>query len=132
MKIKYIVLLISFLLVLACSLDYDNPLDPKSSGIEEPPIVRGLNVVLTWQDSVFITWHPVNNYLIDGYYLYRSLDENGYYRRLTEANLAYSDTLYKDAEVDIFEKGYWYKISAYVALQDTVLEGYRSDPETWN
>jgi hypothetical protein len=132
MKIKYLVVVSLFILLIACSLDYENPLDPKNSGIEAPPIVRGLNVVLTWQDSVYITWHPISNYPIDGYYLYRSLDENGYYRRLTEATLSPVDTLYKDSEVDIFEKEYWYKISAYVALADTVLEGYRSEPETWN
>jgi hypothetical protein len=117
-------------LFFACSLDYDNPLDPHNTGIDAPKTVRGLNVTLTWQDSVLITWYPMSQ--IDGYYLYRSLDENGYYRRLTEANLTFIDTLYNDVELNIIAKNYWYKISAYKAVGDTILEGYRSDPKTWN
>ncbi|MCF7793966.1 MAG: hypothetical protein K9N09_09275 [Candidatus Cloacimonetes bacterium] len=132
MNFKYIAVLLILILVIACSLDYENPLDPNNSGIDVPPKVRGLNVVLTWQDSVYITWHPITNSQIDGYYLYRSLDENGYYRPLTEANLSPVDTLYKDSEVNIVQKEYWYKISAFKAVADTVLEGYRSEPETWN
>ncbi len=132
MKMKYIGAVILLALVLACSLDYENPLDPQNTGIDAPPRVRGLNVVLTWDNKVFITWHPITAQSINGYYLYRSLDEDGFFRRLEGINLQPIDTLYQDTEVNVFDKSYWYKISAYVAVGDTVLEGYRSDPKTWN
>ncbi|HPR18691.1 MAG TPA: hypothetical protein PLD62_10650 [Candidatus Cloacimonadota bacterium] len=128
MKIKYAVALV-IISIFACSLDHENPLDPKTSGIEAPAAIRGLNVALTWQDSVYVTWHPFVQY--DGYFLYRSLDENGYFRRLEGIDLEPTDTLYVDTEINTFERKCWYKMSAFTVIEGDTLEGYRCDPKTW-
>ena len=42
-----------------------------------------------------------------------------------------TDTLYIDDNIDN-ERNYWYKMSAYKIVEDKKLEGYRSEPKSWN
>lgn len=125
---KIIFFLIVASLLLSCSLDRTNPLDPNSSGIQSPPKVTGIYVSIITNNWLLVTWNAMPND-VDGYYIYRSMSFNGYYELIQE--LAADDNIYNDIDVDIMNDNYWYKMSAFKFVDDKKMEGMRSDPHTW-
>ena len=126
---KYILLITLILFTISCSLDRTNPLDPLVSGTNAPNEVTNITVVTTENNTIIISWNSVNT--VDGYYIYRSQSYDGLYKLiLDEENNSVS--LYEDNDVDIPGNFYWYKMSAYILINEEKLEGYRSEPKTWN
>ena len=68
---------------------------------------------------------------VDGYYIYRSQSYDGLYELIMDED---DETVssYEDQGVDIPGNFYWYKMSAYILIDEEKLEGYRSEPKTWN
>ena len=128
MKRIYLLLVI-FALMLSCSLEHSNPLDPENSGIDAPSEVTGINVTFTNPNHISISWNSMQN--IDGYFIYRSFSEDGYYDLY--ADLGSNITSHSDETISQNYK-VWYKVSAYIFVDDeeNFLEGMRSDPKTWN
>ncbi len=126
---KYILLITLIRFTISCSLDRTNPLDPLVSGTNAPNEVTNITVVTTENNTIIISWNSVNT--VDGYYIYRSQSYDGLYKLiLDEENNSVS--LYEDNDVDIPGNFYWYKMSAYILINEEKLEGYRSEPKTWN
>lgn len=126
---KYIIPIILILFTISCSLDRTNPLDPLVSGTDAPNEVTNIQVSITEISTIIITWNSMNT--VDGYYIYRSQSYDGLYKLiLNEDNSSVST--YEDGEVTIPGNFYWYKMSAYIELDEGKLEGYRSEPKTWN
>ena len=125
---KYFISIILILFTLSCSLDRTNPLDPLVSNISAPDRVTGIWIVTAGNNATNITWDIMPN--IDGYYIYRSYMYDGLYKLIKDEG----DTSvfgYVDNEVeDILNV--WYKMSAYIVIDGEKLEGYRSEPTTWN
>ena len=121
-----------FLLVLfiSCSLDHSNPLDPANSGIEAPSEVTGVQVSLTTENHVNISWNPHPN--IEGYYIYRSFSEDGDYEPPVIVGATISSYLDLITINHITPYHAWYELSAYIIVDGDSLEGYRSAPKTWN
>ncbi|MCF7858245.1 MAG: hypothetical protein K9N07_02820 [Candidatus Cloacimonetes bacterium] len=126
---KYLLIILITLLTLSCSLDRTNPLDPEVSNIHAPLKVYGITVTVTANNTTQISWSAMIN--IDGYYIYKSQSYNGYYKMIKDESDITAD-LYEDTDVDIPGSFYWYKMSAYVIVNGEKLEGYRSEPKTWN
>jgi len=61
--------------------------------------------------------------------VYRSFSENGQYEDPIE--ISSSASSYFD-EITITNYNCWYMISAYKIIDDEILEGIRSTPQTWN
>ncbi len=122
--------LILFLMVLiSCSLERSNPLDPMNSGTKAPRKVTGIEVMNIENTSIIINWNTMGD--IDGFYIYRSTYFDGKYRRIAN-NISPSDSLFEDTDVELPENFYWYKMSAYKIVEEKKLEGYRSEPRSWN
>ncbi len=128
--LKIAIATISLLLIISCSLDRNNPLDPFYSGIQAPGKVTGINISITEEYTIEIQWEPMNPDFIDGYFIYRSQTYDGLYSIIFEPDEA--DSLYEDVDVVISENFYWYKMSAYKIVEDKKLEGYRSEPKSWS
>jgi len=124
---KYIIPTIIILLTLSCSLDRTNPLDPFVSGEGYPGDVHNVHVAIPVNNSVEIYWDQVLD--ADGYYVYRSQSYDGLYE-LIGINVP------ANGYVDVFQFNpdgwFWYKMSAYILIDGEKLEGYRSEPKTWN
>ena len=125
--IKKIGLLVLFILIISCSLEHSNPLDPENSGIEAPAEITGIIITLTSQNHVTISWNPLFD--INGYYVYRSFSEDGQYE--TPIEISSSESSYFD-EITVTNYNCWYMISAYKIIDEEILEGMRSAPQTWN
>lgn len=126
---KYIILITLILFTISCSLDRTNPLDPLVSGTNAPNRVTDIDVAITENNTIIISWNSVNT--VDGYYIYRSQSYDGLYKLIIDEENS-SVSLYEDNDVDIPGNFYWYKMSAYIELDEGKLEGYRSEPKTWN
>ena len=126
---KITIVITLLLLLISCSLERTNPLDPLSSGIQAPNKVTGINISITEEDNVLIQWDAINPNYIDGYYIYRSQAYDGLYSIIFEPDE--TDSLYEDIDVIIPPNFYWYKMSAYKIVEDKKLEGYRSEPRSW-
>ena len=125
---KYIILIILILFTLSCSLDRTNPLDPMVSGINAPNKVTSIYVATTADNTIMINWDPIPT--VSGYYIYRSQSYDGLYELIKdEGNITIYNYIDDDVE-DIFNV--WYKMSAYILVGEEKLEGYRSEPKTWN
>lgn len=126
---KYIILISLILFTLSCSLDRTNPLDPTVSSINAPNKVTSIYVATTADNTIIITWDPMST--VSGYYIYRSQSYDGLYELIMDEN---DETVssYEDQEVNIPGNFYWYKMSAYILVDEEKLEGYRSEPKTWN
>jgi hypothetical protein len=127
---KITIVIILLLLIISCSLKRNNPLDPLNSGVQAPNKVTGINISVTEEDNVVIQWDAMNSNYIDGYFIYRSQIYDGLYTIIFEPDEA--DSLFEDIDVFIPENFYWYKMSAYKMVGDKKLEGYRSEPRSWN
>ena len=127
-----IFLLVLACIVLSCSLDRTNPLDPNVSGIQAPPKVTGIFVSIVNNYWLHITWNDISTE-VNGYYIYRSMSHDGFYELIKKPDD--DDTTYDDINVDISNNIYWYKMSAYSFVGDPAdslkLEGLRSRPHTW-
>lgn len=126
---KYIILIILLLFIISCSLDRTNPLDPLVSDINAPNKVTNIQVTTTVNNNIMITWNPMIN--IKGYYIYRSQSYDGLYKLIKDEG-DHEESHYEDTDVEIPGNFYWYKMSAYIQVNGEKLEGYRSDPKTWN
>ena len=127
---KITIVIISLLLVISCSLSLErnNPLDPLNSGIQAPGKVTGINISVPVENTIEIQWDTMNPNYIDGYFIYRSQIYDGLYSLIFEPDE--TDSLYED--VIIPGPFYWYKMSAYKIIEGKKLEGYRSEPKSWN
>ena len=125
----YIILIILIMFTLSCSLDRTNPLDPLVSGKVAPEKVPNIHIATTADNTIMINWNPMSN--VNGYYIYRSQSYDGLYELIMDEN---DETVssYEDQEVTIPGNFYWYKMSAYILVGEEKLEGYRSEPKTWN
>lgn len=125
-------IIILFILVLLFSLGCitrDNPLDPYGhSNVSVPQKVSGLTGNALSGTVVELAWTPSS--ATDGYYLYRSMSMNGKYERVDkdQLNSAGFDKFIDSDNTFIARQYYWYKISAYILVDDRRLEGYRSEP----
>ena len=128
-KIRYLTLIILLLFTISCSLDRTNPLDPLVSGTNAPNEVTNITIVTTENNTIIISWNSVNT--VDGYYIYRSQSYDGLYKLILDEENS-SVSLYEDTYVVIPGNFYWYKMSAYILVDGEILEGYRSEPKTWN
>ena len=126
---KYIILFTLILFVISCSLDRTNPLDPLVSGTNAPNRVTDIDVVTTENNTIIISWNSVTN--VNGYYIYRSQSYDGLYELIKDEEDP-EEYHYEDNDVDIPGIFYWYKMSAYILIDEEKLEGYRSEPKTWN
>ena len=128
---KNIILSILILFILSCSLDRTNPLDPLVSGTNAPNEVTNIQVSITVNNTIIISWNSVNT--VDGYYIYRSQSYDGLYKLIIDLENLNNIDEYEDSEnIEIPGNFYWYKMSAYIELDEGKLEGYRSEPKTWN
>ena len=119
------------LLIMSCSLDRTNPLDPLVSNKEAPGRVTGIQVMTTENNTISITWNSMQ--AADGYYIYRSQSYDGFYALIIDIEKGLNDIHeYEDLDVDIPGNFYWYKMSAYIIIDEEQLEGYRSEPITWH
>lgn len=124
-SIIILILFVSLFFYSGCSLDRNNPLDPKgNSNITEPPIVTGL-MLQSISSTVLVKWHKAQN--IKEYYVYKSMTHNGIYERIAVIPQSVSgdnqDISYIDSNVQIGIH-YFYKISA---VNEQGLEGRLSD-----
>jgi len=116
---------------MSCSLDRTNPLDPLVSNKEAPGRVTGIQVMTTENNTIFITWNSMQ--AATGYYIYRSQSYDGFYALIIDIEKGLNDIHeYEDLDVDIPGNFYWYKMSAYIIIDEEQLEGYRSEPITWH
>ncbi|MCD4796979.1 MAG: hypothetical protein K8R49_07430 [Candidatus Cloacimonetes bacterium] len=127
--IKKIYVILFLLILISCSLDRSNPLDPLNSGKDAPRKVTGIVVTNYDNTSLVISWDTMQN--IDGYYIYRSTYFDGKYRKIVN-EISHSDSLFEDTDVELPEKFYYYKMSAFKDLNGKILEGYRSEPKYVN
>ncbi|OPX28834.1 MAG: hypothetical protein B1H06_02475 [Candidatus Cloacimonas sp. 4484_143] len=123
---KILFLIYISILLVSCSLDRDNPVDPHQGYIRIPPQVTNI-FVIEQNNFVSISWDGIED--IDGFYLYRSMSYDGYYELLQD--LENTVTLFEDTDVDIVNNFYWYKLSAYTTVGEDRLEGIRSEPHSW-
>ncbi|MDP8268811.1 MAG: hypothetical protein P9L97_08805 [Candidatus Tenebribacter davisii] len=128
---KNLILFLMILLIMSCSLDRTNPLDPLVSNKEAPGRVTGIQVMTTENNTIFITWNSMQ--AATGYYIYRSQSYDGFYALIIDIEKGLNDIHeYEDLDVDIPGNFYWYKMSAYIIIDEEQLEGYRSEPITWH
>jgi len=125
---KNIIIILIVLLTISCSLERTNPLDPLVSGENHPEEVPNIKVA-TSGNNIVISWDIMLN--VDGYYIYRSQSYDGLYTLIRDEE-AISASSYEDDDVNIPENFYWYKMSAYILIDGEKLEGYRSEPKTWD
>ena len=125
---KNIIAILILLLTLSCSLDRTNPLDPLVSGENNPEEVPNIEVA-TSGNNIVITWDSMLN--VDGYFIYRSQSYDGLFAQIKDETNS-EINIYEDDQVDIPGNFYWYKMSAYILIDGEKLEGYRSEPKTWN
>ena len=125
---KNIIAILILLLTISCSLDRTNPLDPLVSGENHPEEVPNMEVA-TSGNNIVITWDSMLN--VDGYFIYRSQSYDGLFTQIKDETNS-EINIYEDDQVDIPGNFYWYKMSAYIIVDGEKLEGYRSEPKTWN
>jgi len=124
-----IIALCVLLLAAACSLERNNPLDPKNnSDIETPRSVTGLNLTSSGSGAtskwVRVSW--IRNEDPHHYFVYRALSYNGSYQNITPSGVVNADTLYY-YDYDVYQGNYYYyKISG---VNNAGLEGPISAPE---
>jgi hypothetical protein len=130
MKINFIIIILISAILTSCALKEDNPLHHKKA----PSVMNSDDWSVTQRSGVLvISWTPFDMDVCDGYYIYRSLSQNGQYISLIEDGIPnnYIDEgeqmEYEDHEVlsGVF---YYYKISGYKIYDDLKLEGKISAP----
>ena len=127
---KKIILLLSFFMILSFGcMKRDNPLDPYGHpDVVVPQKVSNFSGSALSGTTVKLTWTASAS--VSGYYIYRSMSMNGKYERVDDNRLnagGFEEFLNIDNTLMASEY-YWYKISAYILVNDRQLEGYRSEP----
>ena len=121
--IYFILLLISAILILSCSLSRNNPLDPIGNpDVFAPPVVQ-IDTLNT--DPDLIKWYVAitkEDSLADGYYIYAAFQDNyfGTYDRVDRNISAYDTTFSKN---DVSHEYIWFKITSYNIFNGDTLEG---------
>lgn len=123
-KLTTFLLLIIYIVITGCSLDRNNPLDPRgNSDIEEPMIISGFTAISN-NASVILKWDKLDN--MQEYRVYRSLQYDGIYEfRLTVTQIessTYIECIDNEVQVDVY---YYYKVSA---VNKQGLEGKLCEP----
>lgn len=131
--------MLSILVISACDLKRNNPLDPQSHlDISEPGTVSGLNCSSQGMGNepraVILTWNNNEPYDTDGYYVYRSL---GYYNSYAlidtvyhAPNVQYQSYTHSSVNDPSVRTGdYWYRVSAFKRYPAGALEGRPCDPK---
>jgi len=133
-------------MLLSCSLDRSNLLDPNGHDINIPPLVENFQIdgeevhsgdyvyIKSTGKSVEMSWdNDVTG--VAGYYIYRSMAYDGLYVLVGDENHIPSNenpprqSFIDNDELIVPDSWYYYKISAY---NDKGLEGYRSNWKlTW-
>ncbi len=128
---EFVIALVLSFVLFSCSLERSNPVDPQNNtDVTVPGEISDINLNPSTSSSVVkfmeIEWNSIPN--IDGYYLYKARTYDGEYVRVDTDGIAPSDSLYyKDTDVQANEI-YYYRISAFVNVEEFVLEGRRSIP----
>jgi len=115
---NFLLILMIIILLSACALERNNPLDPRNNAeIETPKSVNNLSLSHSPDGAatkyVDITWDYLNG--VAGYYIYRGLSWNGVFERIadrTQVSSSSDDLYLKDSDV-VADTYYYYKISAY-------------------
>ncbi|HHI87374.1 MAG TPA: hypothetical protein ENK03_00320 [Candidatus Cloacimonetes bacterium] len=121
--IFFILLLLSAILILSCSLSRNNPLDPIGNpDVFAPPVVQ-IDTLNT--DPDLIKWYVAitkEDSLADGYYIYAAFQDNyfGTYDRVDRNISAYDTTFSKN---DVSHEYIWFKITSYNIFNGDTLEG---------
>jgi hypothetical protein len=121
--IFFILLLLSAILILSCSLSRNNPLDPIGNpDVFAPPVVQ-IDTLNTNPD--LIKWYVAmtkEDSLADGYYIYGAFQQHyfGTYDRVGRNVSAYDTTFSKD---DVSHEYIWFKITSYNIFDGDTLEG---------
>ncbi|OPX24179.1 MAG: hypothetical protein B1H05_05505 [Candidatus Cloacimonas sp. 4484_140] len=121
--IYFILLLISAILILSCSLSRNNPLDPIGNpDVFAPPVVQ-IDTLNT--DPDLIKWYVAitkEDSLADGYYIYAAFQDNyfGTYDRV-DRNISAHDTTF--SKNDVSHEYIWFKITSYNIFNGDTLEG---------
>ncbi|MDD2332244.1 MAG: fibronectin type III domain-containing protein [Candidatus Cloacimonetes bacterium] len=132
MKKLLILLGITLLMTLSCSLRRSNPLDPNGDNDITVPL-QVTDVTATAQSvpnssirSVVVSWtrNSVDN--SDGYYIYRSL---GYYAEF--ALVGEVGNIGEFTHLNVLPGQYYYKVSAFKQYSEGRLEGRASSPPTY-
>ncbi|MDD3536040.1 MAG: hypothetical protein PHC50_07845 [Candidatus Cloacimonetes bacterium] len=139
MKAKLIFCLVLLtVLMVACDLKRDNPLDPQSHlDVVVPGTVSGLQLIPmgtgTEARAVFISWNNNNIFDTNGYYVYRGLSfYSSYaiidtvYHAMNADNQSYTHSSENDPTVQTGD--YWYRISAFKDYPSGRLEGRPCTP----
>jgi hypothetical protein len=135
---KYVILILVALNLVACGVKRDNPLDPNShSEIVVPGDVAGLAGEAFGSGSnpryVRLEWNSNNLYNTDGYYVYRSLGYNNAYAVIDTVLHATGTTIQtyihsSENDNSVSPGDFWYKVSAYKSYSGGNLEGRMSMP----
>ncbi len=127
-KIIFPLLFLLLLFSFGC-IKRDNPLDPNAnSNIYIPQVVTNFQARALSSTTVKLTWDKRAG--VNGYYIYRSMSQNGRYDRVDDNRLDNENYTEFLDQNPAFISGtfYWYKISAYKTYNGKNLEGYRSEP----
>ena len=126
MRTLFTVLALATLLA-GCTLERNNPLDPKNSGVEAPKEVINIQISASGAGST-VKWVEVSwtgRAEDAGYYIYRGMSYTGRFQRLEENGIPTSASIvYPDNSV-FSGNTYYYKVSAF---NDSGLEGPISSP----
>jgi len=122
-SLYFILIAISAILILSCSLSRNNPLDPLGNpDVFAPPVVQidTLNI-----SPDLIKWYVAmtkEDSLADGYYIYAAFQDNyfGTYDRVGRNISAYDTTFSKD---NVSHDYVWFKITSYNIFESDTLEG---------
>lgn len=118
------------LLIISCSLDRDNLLDPAGNPeINYPPTVDSLWVLSSNYDLTWLKPRKVINdsiLLADGYYVYGAKEYNSKFDRLATQTSS-NDTIFNVEDLYDYR---WFQVSSYLIYffegEADTLEGYRS------
>lgn len=133
-----IIILLSIFLLIQCSLDRNNLLDPSgNSNTNYPPTIDSLWVNqsdynLTWLKPIAVTPDSIQ-IIPDGYFIYGSRKYDTKYDRI-HISQSPNDTLF-NVENLFNTQGYrWFKVSSYIFYEEygDTLEGFRSSPKTFS
>lgn len=121
------------IIITSCALSEDNPLHNKKA----PSVINNDDWSATNESgAILIEWTPFDISDCDGYYIYRSLSQNGQYVNLVEIDNNYdldaegkpNDIPFRDFDI-LTGNYYYYKISGYKEYGEYKLEGKISEPK---
>jgi hypothetical protein len=130
----FLLLCIVTVILISCSLDKSNPLDPiDNPDVFYPPEIEFANVNATqhfpgyelkWYVGKYVT-ATYDSIEASGYYLYGAMEYNSQYNVIAIKNKR--DTTFNVEDLYHVPGFHWFKVSSYIVYTDT-LEGHRSKP----